>query len=150
MYQRIVAAKVRATFAKISEGDWESMVGSTAPEFTYRFYGEHALGGERRTRDALRRWWTRVFSMLREPRFTVDQVISQGPPWNTRVAAAVRVSAELPDGTEYRNVIHQFMTLQWGKLTEVRTLEDTAVLQRALDRLAELGYAEASAAPIED
>ncbi|MCD0442128.1 nuclear transport factor 2 family protein [Glycomyces sp. A-F 0318] len=150
MYQRIVASKVRETFAKISEGDWEAMVSSTAPEFTYRFYGDHALGGERRTRDALRRWWRRVFSMLSEPRFTVDQVVSQGPPWNTRVAAAVRVEARLPDGTAYRNVIHQFMTLKWGRLVEVRTLEDTAALERALERLAELGHAEATAAPIED
>lgn len=31
-----------------------------------------------------------------------------------------------------------------------QALEDTAVLQRTLDRLAELGYAEAKAAPIED
>jgi hypothetical protein len=35
-------------------------------------------------------------------------------------------------------------------VTEVRTLEDTAVLERTLDRLAAAGFEEAHAAPITD
>jgi hypothetical protein len=40
--------------------------------------------------------------------------------------------------------------MKWGRVTEIRTLEDTEVLQRALDRLAAAGYEEARAAPITD
>jgi hypothetical protein len=50
MYHRFVSGKVREAFAQTSVGNWQAMVASIAPEFIYRFYGEHALSGERRTR----------------------------------------------------------------------------------------------------
>jgi hypothetical protein len=42
------------------------------------------------------------------------------------------------------------MYLKWGRITEIHTLEDTVVLQRALDRIAASGNAEAHAEPITD
>jgi hypothetical protein len=54
MYHQIVARKVRATFAQIGAGAWQPMLDAMAPGFCYRFYGEHALSGERRTLVALR------------------------------------------------------------------------------------------------
>jgi ketosteroid isomerase-like protein len=150
MYHRVVAAKVRQAFAQISAGNWESMVDGMAPRFTYRFYGEHALSGERHTKEALRAWWERSFRLMNGPSFQVQDVIVAGWPWSTRVATAVKVSATLPDGSRYENVVHQFLSMRWARITEVRTLEDTVVLQRALDRIAAAGIAEAHAAPITD
>jgi ketosteroid isomerase-like protein len=66
------------------------------------------------------------------------------------VATAVTVDVGLADGTRYQNIVHQFLTMRWGKITEVWTLEDTAVLAHALDRLAAAGFEEAHAAPITD
>ena len=43
----------------------------------------------------------------------------------------------------------QLMTLAWGKVTEVATLEDLQVLQRALEAMAGAGTEEAVAAPIQ-
>jgi hypothetical protein len=51
MYHRIVANKVRSTFAQITTGDWEPMITGMAPQFSYRFYGESALSGERHTNE---------------------------------------------------------------------------------------------------
>jgi ketosteroid isomerase-like protein len=150
MYRRFVAAQIRKAFAKISAGDWEAMVDGMAPTFTYRFYGEHALSGERHTHEALRRWWERAFRLLPDTRFEVHDVIVAGWPWSTRAATAVAVDVGLADGTRYQNVVHQFLRMRWGKITEVRTLEDTAVLERVLDRLAAAGIPEAHAAPITD
>jgi ketosteroid isomerase-like protein len=67
MYHRIVARKVRSTFAQISVGKWDPMLDGMAPEFSYRFYGEHALSGERQTLDALRRWWERSARLFPNP-----------------------------------------------------------------------------------
>ena len=150
MYHRIVAMQVRNAFAQISAGNWEAMVAGMAPAFTYRFYGDHALSGERHTHDALRRWWERCFRLLPDTRFDVEDILVAGWPWNTRVATAVTVNVGVVDGSRYQNVVHQFLRIRWGKITEVRTLEDTAVLQKTLDRLAAAGYAEAHAAPITD
>ncbi|MFI1396009.1 nuclear transport factor 2 family protein [Streptomyces sp. NPDC020681] len=150
MYHRIVATKIRRTFADMSAGKPQSLASAMAPTFTYRFYGDHALSGERHTLDALRRWAERGARLIPDPRFRVDEVIVTGPPWATRVATRVSVSAELPGGSRYENVFMQFMHLRWAKITEVRTLEDTAVLERALDTVAASGVAEAHAAPISD
>ncbi|MFI6826557.1 nuclear transport factor 2 family protein [Kribbella sp. NPDC050241] len=150
MYHRIVAAQVRKAFAEISAGNWEAMVAGMAPAFTYRFYGDHALGGERHTHDALRRWWERCFRLLPDTRFDVQDILVAGWPWDTRVATAVTVHVGVVDGSHYENVVHQFLRLRWGKITEVRTLEDTAVLEKTLNRLATTGYPEAHALPITD
>ena len=150
MYHRIVAMQVRNAFAQISAGNWEAMVAGMAPAFTYRFYGDHALSGERHTHDALRRWWERCFRLLPNTTFDVEDILVAGWPWNTRVATAVTVNVGVVDGSRYQNVVHQFLRIRWGKITEVRTLEDTAVLQKTLDRLAAAGDAEAHAAPITD
>jgi len=148
MYHRIVARKVRKTFEQISAGNWEPMVAGMAPSFTYRFYGDHALSGERGTHEALRRWWERCFRLLPDTGFEVQDILVSGWPWNTRVATAVTVHVGVVDGTRYDNIVHQFLRIRWGRITEVRTLEDTAVLEKTLDRLAAAGYAEAHAEPI--
>jgi ketosteroid isomerase-like protein len=87
---------------------------------------------------------------LPDTTFDVQDVLVAGWPWNTRVATAVTVDVGVADGSRYHNVVHQFLRMRWGKITEVRTLEDTAVLAKTLDRLAAAGYAEAHAAPITD
>lgn len=121
-----------------------------APAFTYRFYGNHALSGERHTRDALKRWWERCFRLLPEARFSVQDVLVAGWPWDTRVATVLTVDGGMIDGSGYHNVAHQFVRMKWGRITEVRTLEDTAVLEKTLDRLAVAGFEEAHAAPVAD
>ncbi|MEV6805262.1 nuclear transport factor 2 family protein [Streptomyces sp. NPDC051132] len=150
MYHRIVAAKLRKAFARIDSGDWQSMVDTLAPNFTYVFYGEHALSGERHTREAMSLWWQRVFRLIPEARFEPLEIIISGGPWLTKVATRVKIGGPLPDGTHYDNVMTQFLYLKWGRITEIHTLEDTVVLQRALDAIAASGNAEAHAAPITD
>lgn len=50
-----------------------------------------------------------------------------------------RGGGDLPDGSEYRNVMIQLMTLRWGKVAEVETLEDLQALEAALRVCAEAG-----------
>jgi hypothetical protein len=40
--------------------------------------------------------------------------------------------------------------MRWARITEIRTLEDTVTLQRALDAVAASGNEEAHAPPITD
>jgi ketosteroid isomerase-like protein len=150
MYHAIVANQVRSIFRSISAGNWQPMVDGLAPDFAYRFYGEHALSGERHTRAAMEEWWQRIFRLLPGGTFTVDEIIVQGPPWNTRVATRMTITASLPGGTAYENVFTQFIHLAWGKVTRVWTLEDTAKLEHALAAVAAAGDPEALAPPITD
>lgn len=150
MYHRIVAGKVRQVFTEINAGNWEPMLAGMAPTFTYRFYGDHAMSGERHTIAAMRRWWERTARLLPGMTFDVQEVLVSGWPWSTRVATRVKVSGKLPDGSVYANDFMQFMHMRWAKIDEVHTLEDTAVLERALDAMYAAGLEEAHAAPITD
>lgn len=150
MYKRIVRAKVRAVFERINAGDYMAMVDGLAPSFEYRFHGDHALGGRRTTRESMIRWWERVLDLLPGAQFGIRDVLVNGSPWRTRIAVRASISGDLPDGTRYENTVFQFMTLAWGKVVSVETVEDLQVLERALAAVAEAGKSEAHAAPISD
>ena len=98
----------------------------------------------------MNRWWERTLRLLPRAQFTLLDVLVNGPPWRTRVATRARVSGDLPDGTRYENTVFQFLTLRWGRVTEVETVEDLEVLQHALAVVASSGIDEALAEPIED
>jgi ketosteroid isomerase-like protein len=148
VYGRIVESRVRSTFDQINGGNPMAMVDGLADTFTYRFHGDHALGGTRTSRDAMIRWWQRVGELLPGCRFTILDVIVRGGPWRTRVAVRSTIEGPLPNGETYANTVFQFMTLRWGKVTEVETIEDLQVLTRALEIVAASGNPTASAGPI--
>ncbi|RMI36875.1 nuclear transport factor 2 family protein [Streptomyces triticirhizae] len=150
MYHTVVAARVRATFRRINEGDYQPVLDSLAPTFRYHFHGEHALGGTRTTLPAMRLWWERVFRLIPGGTFDVRDVLVRGWPWRTTVALHAVITAPLPDGGTYTNDIHQFLRMRWGRITEVSTMEDLQRLRRALDVVAAHGTEEAHAAPITD
>lgn len=148
MYKRIVRAKVLQTFDRINRGDYMAMVDGLAPVFEYHFHGQHALGGRRTSRKAMAHWWQRTLRILQGARFEVQEVLVNGWPWRTRIAVRSLVSGDLPDDGRYENTVFQFMTLAWGRVTAVETVEDLQVLERALDAFAASGLSEAHAAPI--
>lgn len=148
VYAMIVRSKVRNTFEQINSGNYAAMVDGLAPEFEYVFRGEHALGGRRVTKEAMNRWWERTLSVLPGATFDVQEVLVNGGPWNTHIAVRSLVSGPLPDGERYENTVFQFMTLKWGKVVAVETVEDLQVLERALRKVADAGNPEAAAAPI--
>lgn len=150
MYHRFVKSKVRSAFAQITAGNWEPMIKALAPRFSYRFYGDSALSGERHTTEAVRQWWQRSFRLMPNATFDLLDIVVSGSPWNTSIATAVTVHGRFADGSSYENIFNQFMHMKWGRVTEIRTLENTEVLQRAMDRLAAAGYEEAHAVPITD
>lgn len=146
----MVARQVRSVFDSINAGDPGPMLDGLARHFRYEFHGDHALGGVRTTRPAMHAWWDRVFRLIPGATFTVHDVLVRGGPRNTRIAVRSTVSGRLPDSTEYRNTVFQFMTLRWGKVVSVETCEDLQILQRALAVVAASGIREAAASPITD
>jgi ketosteroid isomerase-like protein len=148
MYGWIVKGQVRSTFARINAGDYLAMVDGLAPTFSYTFHGDHALGGRRTSRAAMVAWWERTLRLLPGTHFDIQDVVVNGGPWNTRVAVRSFVSGSLPDGSRYENTVFQFITLVWGKVTSIETVEDLQVLERALRAVAAAGNVEAVAEPI--
>lgn len=147
MYRAIVAAKVRGAWAHMAAHDHVPVLAQFARRFEYRFVGDHALGGVRRTREAQDAWFRRLFRLFPTIEFTVRDVLVAGWPWRTRVVALIDV--RIADGG-YRNEVAQTLELRWGRITRVTTLEDTQKLVRVLAALAERGVEEAHAEPILD
>jgi hypothetical protein len=54
------------------------------------------------------------------------------------------------DRVPYQNEVMQLMTIRWGRITSLLTIEDTQRFARILPNLAAAGISEASAAPIAD
>jgi ketosteroid isomerase-like protein len=150
MYHAIVAHRTRSIFAAISKGDAQPMLRSLAKQFVYRFEGDTSIGGERRTLASMELWWSRLFRLFPGFRFEVIDVIVKGWPWNTRLATYLTFQAALPDGSPYENVVVQIISMRWGKITRIHTLEDSLRCARTLETLASRGQTEAVAPAIID
>ena len=155
MYRMIVARKIRASWREVQQRNAGAVVDQFARDFEYRFVGEHALGGVRRTRASQLEWFERLFRVFPSIEFTVRDVIVTGPPWRTR--AAVLLDVRIPGERGYSdaepvwtNEVMQTVELRWGRITRIVTMTDTQREVAILTRLTEAGMAEASAAPIED
>jgi ketosteroid isomerase-like protein len=147
MYRAFVARRVRTAWAHLARADFRHVLEQFAPAFTHDFVGDHALGGERSSREAQGAWFERLFRLLPGVEFTVEDVLVRGWPWRTRAVALIRVRATVVGGP-YENEVAQTIDLRWGRITRVHNLEDTQKLARALERLANCGLDEALAEPI--
>ncbi|WP_327145602.1 nuclear transport factor 2 family protein [Nocardia sp. NBC_01327] len=134
MYHAIVRALVRRTWRRVGAGDFDAAVAMTAPDVRFRFLGDTPLGADVRGRQAFRDWFDRFERELPGVRLDLVDVVANGWPWRTTVAAQLRASATLADGTPYRNTAIQWLTLRWGRLTDDLVLEDTLALDAALRR----------------
>jgi ketosteroid isomerase-like protein len=149
MYRAIVARRIRTAWEHLARGDYGYVLDQFAPTFTHSFAGNHALGGERSSRETQRTWFERLFRLLPGVEFRIEDVLVRGWPWRTRAVALIRVRATVA-GRPYENEVAQTIEIRWGRITRIRNLEDTQKLATALERLAAAGLDEASAEPITD
>ncbi|MBO0953164.1 nuclear transport factor 2 family protein [Fibrella forsythiae] len=150
MYHRLVEQIVRQNFARLSQGDYESMLKGMAPLITHTFSGQHALGGTRRSVPAMREWFARLFRLFPGLNFEIRRVAVSGWPWLTTIAVEWTDRATPADGSTYVNEGIHLLQMRWGKVVYLRAYLDTAVLAATLEGLAAHGISEALAPPIQD
>jgi ketosteroid isomerase-like protein len=145
VYHAFVRRRIRGTFlGELSRGDYEAVVRRTAPDVVHTFPGRGALAGTRRSRDALRLWFERLFRLFPALRFEVDDVIVSGWPWRTRVAVRWRNRGEAADGERYENSGCEVFEIRWGRATRLDQYLDTQVIEEHLERMAAAGVEEAA------
>lgn len=149
MYRAIVARRVRTAWRHLNDRDIDYVLGMFAPAFTHRFVGANALGGTRNSLASQRRWFERLFRLLADIEFTVQDVLVGGWPWRTRVIALLTTKGTT-GGIPFRNEFAQTIELRWGRITRVNVVEDTETMAEILGRLAASGVEEATAPPIAD
>ncbi len=149
MYHYFVRRRVRQIFEHLNRGDLDFVVGQFAPDAEHWFSGSHALGGRRRTPDTIASWYRRLARVFPGLHFDVQQIMSSGPPWHTRVVVEWIDSFPL-DPTLRSNQGVFVITLRWGRATQFHVYCDTGGLERNLALVAGQGIADAAAPAIDD
>jgi ketosteroid isomerase-like protein len=155
MYKTIVKRRIRSLFAEANRGNWQVIVDSLNPTFTYRFIGDTPLGGTRNKKSSMQDWFRRIYRLVPDAKLTPQTIVVDGMPWNTQIMTYVKFSGTLPSvegakGVPYENEVMQLMQLKWGRIHSVLTIEDTQRFVNILPLLSRAGIAEANAAPIDD
>ena len=148
LYQRIARRRVRGVFASLSRGDYESVLPGLAVDVHHRFAGDHALGGERHDREAVRLWFERVYRLFPSLVFDVTSVSVGGPPWNMRIAVEWVAHVTPVTGGSYDNVGAHVLHVRRGRVVCLHAYEDSQAVAEACRRMAAAGIDEAAAAPI--
>jgi ketosteroid isomerase-like protein len=148
MYKTIAKRKARGVFEALSRGDWESTLGDVAPDVHHVFPGDNAIGGERHSADALRRWFERLYRLIPELEFEVRNVSVKGWPWDMMVAVEWTDHGRAADGVPYRNQGAHWIRLRRGKAVYIHAYLDTEKVTAICRRLSESGFEEAAAEPI--
>jgi ketosteroid isomerase-like protein len=150
MYKSIARRRVKGVFAAIGRRDHEAMLKDVAPDVHHVFPGENALGGERHSREAMKRWFERLDLLFPQIEFEVGRVAVKGPPWNMEVAVEWTDRGKAADGGAYENRGAHWIHLRRGKAVSIHAYLDTDKVTASCERMAAAGIAEAGAAPITD
>lgn len=102
------------------------------------------------TRDGYRRWWQRVFRLHASLDLQVHPITVGGPPWNTIVHTEWTDHVTVHDGTIFTNHGTHDGRMRWGRITNLDYDWNQDVVRRACQHHADLGLAEATAAPVRD
>ena len=148
MYRALVERRVRGVFRHLSEGDYRAVLDSVAPDVHHVFSGDHPLGGERHSREAMERWFERVYRLFPRLDFEVKRVVASGWPWSTAVAVEWVDRTTPRAGESYANEGAHFLRIRWGRVVYVHAYVDGQRVADACRRMAEDGIEEASAPPI--
>lgn len=147
-YRYAVEQAVRFSFDRLSAGDHETLLKACAPDVEHVFPGNHPLGGTRNSKEALERWFERLYTIFPGLNFEVKRVLVRGWPWQT-VAMVEWVDRARPaDGVSYKNKGTHVLRFSWGRLVGIRAYLDTQKVEEVCERLAQEGIEEAAAPPI--
>ena len=137
MYKAAVRALLRHSIRKLNEGDYSLLLRMAHPDFEMVFPGDNS--------------WSTMFGPVESGRegfvthrgieqatafadrfvenrlqFVVEDILVNGPPWNTRIALRAHDYKAGPDGTdEYANRFVAFLEIRWGRLMRWEDYEDT-------------------------
>jgi len=145
-----VERNVRATFRRVGQRDYETLLEQTAPSVLHVFPGDHALGGTRHTREALRRWFERLFLLFPELHFEVKEVAVRGLPWDATIMVQWENCGRSCDGQPYANQGAHVLRLRRGRVIYLHEYLDSQRVAEVCRRLAGQGVSEAAAEPITD
>jgi ketosteroid isomerase-like protein len=138
VYKAAVRHRIRRTIGKLNEGDYGPALNMFTGDATLTFPGRNSWSRQHREPEGgveqfpTHRGRAEIETFLRKYvdhglQMEVEDVLVNGPPWNTRVAARVHDWVDTPSGERvYANRAVLFARARWGRLVEQEDYEDTA------------------------
>ena len=137
MYKATIRALLRRSIDQLNRGDYSTMLKMASGDFELAFPGDNSWATmfrpqvKGRGRHVTHRGVAEASAFAdrfveRGVQFEIEDILVNGPPWNTRIA--VRAHDYLPgaDGSdEYSNRAVLFLELSWGRLVRWEDYEDT-------------------------
>jgi ketosteroid isomerase-like protein len=148
MFKAIARRRARGIFEALGRGDWQAAMADVAADVHHVFPGDNAMGGERHSREAMERWFERVYRLIPDLNFEMKRVSVRGWPWDMAVAVEWRDWGRAADGEPYENEGAHWIRIRRGKATYIHAYLDTEKVTRICERLAAAGIEEAGAPPI--
>ena len=145
MYNYLVKKLVRKSFGLVNERRFDELLESTAANVRHSFAGDHALGGIRNDKVAFKAWLERLARVTPNLCIKVNHIIVKGLPNNTLAIVRWTATATMENGDPYLNKGVHFITLRWGKVTEIDVYEDTLAVYNGLEKQYTSGIKEAKA-----
>ena len=150
MYKAIVRSMIRKNVEVLNAGDYQPTLAMFAGDATLTFPGDNSWSrqftepGTGRESSPTHRGRVEIEAFLRRyvdagVQMRIEDMLVNGPPWNTRVAVRAQVWIPRFDGTDlYANRVVLMVRSAWGK---VRAQEDYVDTQRsaALDEALAVG-----------
>lgn len=138
MYKASVRALMRYSIKKLNSGDYSLMLKMASPDFELAFPGENSwstmfrspvIGRERYvTHRGIEEATAFAERFVSEGvQFRVEDILVNGPPWNTRIAVRAHdfVPGENGGADVYSNRAVLFLEVRWGRLVRWEDYEDT-------------------------
>ncbi|CAN5670476.1 hypothetical protein BH10ACT3_BH10ACT3_05070 [soil metagenome] len=136
MYKATVRALVRHGIRKLNAGDPEFLLRLAAPDAVIAFPGDNSWSTMHHPAERLRTMHPthrglaecRTFAerfVDEGIQFVIEDILVNGPPWNTRVAVRCHDFRPGPSGDDYNNRAVAFLELRWGRLVVWEDYEDT-------------------------
>jgi ketosteroid isomerase-like protein len=149
-YHYIIKGFVRKNFKCVQEHRYDEVLnGVSDKQLEHTFAGDNCLGGTRRDKESLKRWFERVGTVLPDLKFEITDIQVKGTPAKTLVIARWIATCNLLNGDPYLNKGVHFITLKWGKAVKFDVYEDTQTVSHGLELQFQAGIKEAKAPKIE-
>lgn len=148
MYHYFVKKLVRKSFKLLNEHNYAQLTKPLASDVKHTFSGDHALGGVRHDLTAFKSWLERLGRVMPKLRINVVNIVVKGLPNNTLAIARWIGTATLENGDHYLNTGVHFITIKWGKLTELEVYEDSQAVHNGLEKQYQSGILEAKSPQI--
>ncbi len=129
---------MRSNIAKLNKGDYQPLLKLASPDFELAFPGDNSWstmfgpikkGRERHvTHRGIEQGTAFAEKFVTEGvQFEVEDILVNGPPWNTRVALRVRsfIPGPTDEGDSYNNRAIALLEIRWGRLVRWEDYEDT-------------------------